>query len=170
MPNVGYMSDLTAADVWRIQEEMEAKAASVLGRLLFTFSRLDTNVGLLVASIERVLGRDNLAESTASLTFHKRLDRFTTFLSEQGSLSVAARDAYNEWIAGAHRARIQRNEFVHGRWGVDPYKRAVLNVIGLPSSSEQRTVSYTLDELQAAVSQIDELQARLSQLLKRWPV
>jgi hypothetical protein len=163
------MNDLTAGEAWRIQEDLETQAASLLGRLLFAFSRLDTNVGLLVASIERVLGREGFAASVAQLTFHKRLDRFATFLSEEASLSTTARDAYTEWIAAAHRARIQRNEFVHGRWSADPHKGAVLNVIGLPSG-EQRTVSYTPAELQGAVSQIEELQAQLWQLRKRWPI
>ena len=155
------MTGLTAGDVWRIQEELEGEAASALGRLMFAFSRLDTNVGLLVASIERIQGKEVPAENVAQLTFHKRLDRFATFLEREVSLPSAAHDAYVEWIAAAHRARIQRNEFVHGRWGVDPYKRAVLNTVGLSSSNEQRTVQYTLPELQAVVAEIEELQARL---------
>jgi len=46
----------------------------------------------------------------------------------------------------------------------------MLNVVGLPSSNEQRTVQYTLPELQAVVGEIEERQVRLSQLRKRWPI
>ena len=164
------MENLTAGEVSRIQEQLEAEAATLLGRFLFSFSRLDHNVGLLVASAERVQGRAQEADQVANFNFHKRLDYLAGHIQQSTSMPTVAKDAYSDWLQAAHVARSRRNELVHGRWGVEPYKGKVLNIVGLASSNEQRAVEYSIDELRHIISELDKLQQQLYQLGKRWPI
>jgi hypothetical protein len=59
---------------------------------------------------------------------------------------------------------------VHGRWGVEPIKNRVVNVIGLPTSPEQRTVEYAIVDLKRVLEKIVELQQRLSVLRAESPL
>ena len=164
------MNNLTGGELWRIRSELEATASSILGRLLFTFSRLDFNVSLLVSSIERVGGNETAAAKATQLSFHERLARLALFFEREATLPDDARAAYGEWLLAMQEVRTQRNQLVHGRWDIDPNNRVVLNIMGPTSSLEERTIPYTLAALQAAVSKIEQLQGNLAQLRKQWPI
>jgi uncharacterized protein with HEPN domain len=76
--------------------------------------------------------------------------------------------AYIAWLDQAHKLRKVRNELVHGRWDVDPERCEALNIIGIPTSPEQREVRYTLADLQAHVAEIERLSVALNELRRRW--
>jgi hypothetical protein len=59
---------------------------------------------------------------------------------------------------------------VHGRWGTDAYNGQVVNVIGLPTSKDQREVKYTIPELEILLTQMKDLQRRLAILRELWPI
>jgi hypothetical protein len=44
--------DLTAGEVWKATEDLEDAAATLLGRLLFAFSRLDVALGLCLVWVD----------------------------------------------------------------------------------------------------------------------
>jgi hypothetical protein len=74
------------------------------------------------------------------------------------------------WIEQAHAARTLRNELIHGRWGVDPYTSEAINVIGLPTSPDQREVRYSLQALTDAIAELGRLRGRLFELRQQRPV
>jgi hypothetical protein len=158
----------TAGDIWRLQEQLERDASTVLGRAIFAFSRLDVNLGLMIASLLRLAGNPNQALKVDEMNFHKRLDFLGSYVQETPTLDPKASHALTSWLQGADALRVQRNQLVHGRWGVDPYKRTVLNIVGLPSSDTQRTIEYTLEELESFVAKTQGLDARLSEARSRW--
>ena len=133
------MNELNAGDVWRIHEELERDAASALGRAMFAFSSLDMNLGLMVASALRYLGKESQAAKVDSLNFKVRLEFVENYVVTTPEVDPKAVSAVRAWVSQAHTARLQRNQLVHGRWGVDPYKRKALNIVGLPSSDAQQT-------------------------------
>lgn len=162
------MNELTAGDIWRIQEEIEHGAASALGRAMFAFSRLDMNLGLMVASALRYLGKDGQAAKVDSLNFKARLEFVENYVTTATEVEPNAVLEVRAWLSQAHSARLQRNQLVHGRWSVDPYERKALNIVGSPSSDAQRTIKYTLEELEAIGQEYQRLNSALGKTRHRW--
>ncbi len=158
----------TAGEVRKLSEKIEREAASLLGQSLFSFSRLDVNLGLMVASIMRNTGREEQVPGVDAMNFHKRLHFVEKYMGAAEGLAAGARQAMTSWLQEANDIRAQRNQLVHGRWDVDPYKLKVLNIVGLPSSDSQRTIEYTLDELESFVQRTQTLHSRLWKLRKQW--
>ena len=163
-------NDLTAGEVWKATEELEAAAATHLGRLLFAFSRLDIALGLCLVWANDGKKIDSLTPKVTALTFNQKLDALTVLVKSKFPERSKKRLAWVQWIEHAHVARTLRNQFTHGRWGVDPYAAEAINVIGLPTSPEQREVRYSLQTLADAVTEIGRLQSRLLQLRDQLPV
>ena len=68
-----------------------------------------------------------------------------------------------------HTAREQRNQMVHGRWGIEARRHKVVNVVGLPSGTQQ-SIEYTLAELTAFNDELGALARELSRLREHWPI
>ncbi len=164
------MSELNAGQVWEAREGLEQGAATVLGKMLFEFSRLDVNLGLCVVWTEGGQRLEELTKRVAEFTFHKKLDFLNQFVEQSLPQGSKRHTAYTEWIARAHASRLRRNQLVHGRWGVDPMQSQVINVIGLPTSSEQTEFRYTLGDLEGMLEELKQLQAKLHELRERWPL
>ena len=162
------MNELTGADIWRIRETLERDAALALGSALFAFSRLDMNVGLMVASIYRNTGREDQVPKADSMSFHVRLEFIEQYLAADSALDSRALSLMRDWLAQAHDARAERNKMVHGRWSADPHKGKAVNIVGLPSSDAQQTIEYTIEELNAVTTRFSDLGSRLSKARMRW--
>ncbi|WP_232081251.1 hypothetical protein [Variovorax sp. WDL1] len=72
-------------------------------------------------------------------------------------------------VANVHAARVQRNQMVHGRWGIEAHRHKVVNVIGLPSGTQQ-SIDYTLAELTAFNEELRALERELARLRENWPL
>jgi hypothetical protein len=160
----------TAGEVWAATEELETATATLLGRLVFAFSRLDVALGLCLvwAGDGKQIGV--LTPKIAELTFHKKLDQLTGLAEAKFVFGSKKRSGWALWIEEAHRTRALRNQLTHGRWGVDPYTDEAINVIGLPTSPNQHEIRYSLKALSDAVVETTRLQTRLAQLREQWPV
>ncbi len=135
---------------------------------MFAFSGLDTNLGLMVASALRYLGKEAQAGNVDALNFNARLAFVEDYAATGPEVPAKAAAALKDWVARAHAARLLRNQLVHGRWGVDAMGSKVLNIVGLPSGEAQRTVEYTLEELAAIGERFRELNSELSRARQRW--
>jgi hypothetical protein len=162
--------DLTASEMSKATEDLEAAAATLLGRLLFAFSRLDVALGLCLVWADSGKQIDALTPKVTALTFNQKLNALTGLVKSRFADRSKKRAAWLQWIEHAHVARTLRNQLTHGRWGVDPYTAEAINVIGLPTSPEQREVRYSLQALTDAVTEIGRLQGRLWQLREQRPV
>ena len=143
------MNELTAGEIWRIHEKLERDAAYALGRTIFAFSSLDVNLGLMVASALRQLGNIGKAVRVDSLSFKARLDFVENYVATNSEIDPKAVSEIKVWVSQAHTARLQRNQLIHGRWVVDPFRGKALNIVGIPSSDAQQTIEYTIEELGA---------------------
>lgn len=164
------MSELTAGQVWEAREQLEQGAATLLGKMLFEFSRLDVNLGLCVVWTDSGRRLEELTKQVADFSFHKKLDFLSQYV--EGNLPKGSKrhTAYTEWIARAHSSRVKRNQLVHGRCGVDSTQGHVINVIGLPTSPEQSEIRYSLADLESVLMELVQLQARLHEVRERWPL
>lgn len=158
--------DLTAGEVWAATEALETVTATLLGRFLFEFSRLDVALGLCLVWASDGSHIEILTPKITALTFHKKLDRLAELVEAKFTTGSQKQAAWALWIEQAHSTRILRNQLTHGRWDVDPYTEEAINVIGLPTSPDQRAVRLTLEALSGAVADMGRLQRRLSQLRK----
>lgn len=160
----------TAGEVWAASDELETTTATLLGRLVFAFSRLDVALGLCLvwAGDGRQIGA--LTPRVTAMTFHKKLDQLAELVEAKFVAGSKKRSGWARWIEDAHKTRALRNQLTHGRWGVDPYTDDAINVIGLPTSPNQHEIRYSPKALSDAVIEAIQLQTKLSQLREQWPV
>ena len=160
------MSEHTA----EAMDALEQAAATLLGRLLLEFSRLDMALGLCLVWTGGGHHIDSLTKQVAEFNLHKRLDYLGQVVDRSFPENSEIRDAYITWLGQAHAARQKRNELVHGRWGFDLGREQLVNVVGLPTSSEQREIRYSVADLEGILDDVRRLRIGLDNLRKQWPL
>ncbi len=159
----------TAGQLWARHDSMQAEAASLLGQMLFAFSHIDVNLGLCLAWMDDGKGLEALSKSIEGQNFHAKLQTLSKQVAEKFPAGSKRRTAYERWIERMHTAREQRNQMVHGRWGIEARRHKVVNVVGLPSGTQQ-SIEYTLAELTAFNDELGALARELSRLREHWPI
>lgn len=164
------ITSMTAGELWAHRDALEAAAASLLGRMLFEFSRIDVNLGLCLVWVNSGVNLERLTPKVATMTFHSKLLELTKHVENKLPKGSKRRMAYDRWIERMNVARAQRNELVHGRWGVEAHLNRVVNVIGLPTGDGQRTVQYSIEELAAVNDELRWLLLELGRIRTHWPL
>jgi hypothetical protein len=152
------------------QDAVEREAAQLRGRILFAYSRLDMQLGLCIAWTAGGHRIEAISRQVAKWDLNKRLNRLAKHVEATPSLDTVARAAYGNWIKEVHAVREERNQMVHGRWGVDAVRDRVINVVGLPSSADQGERPYALGELVAFLRTVERLRDELFELRERHPL
>jgi hypothetical protein len=159
-PTLDRMDNITAGELGLRREQLEEGGAMLLGRLMFAFGRLESNLGLFIRS---VAGGKYLDGST----FHARLESLSEAVRAGPHGEGFSRKPYEAWIVRAHRMRQMRKDMVHGRWIPEPHTMCVMNVVWTSDLSNQRTNSYTLSQLEDLVIEVGQLERDLGKLLMR---
>lgn len=152
------------------RDTLEAAAASVLGYMLLEFSRLETDLGLLLAWAGNGANLESLSNTVEKLSFRDKLLRLKGLVQSVLPLGSEARASYERWIDSANTFREHRNCLVHGRWGVDTHRNCVTNVMGLPTSPTQVATQYSIEQLMEAKDGLKDLRRELSDVRTRWPL
>ena len=148
---------------------LESEAAKALGYIIFEFTRLDMELGLLLVWSDDGRKFEQLTKELDESNFNSKL----VLLKEKANLKYKDTPAlknYSSWLRKAHAIRILRNDFFHGRWGFIPEQQCVANVVGLPTSSKQTETRYTVAQLQESLGKISALRNQLTELRTEWPV
>ena len=164
------MNDITAGELWARRDALEDKAASLLGHMLFEFSRLDVNLGLCLVWVDGGANLERLTKTVDGQNLKTRLDELSKHVTAKWPQGSKRRSAYESWIQRAHAVRQQRNQLVHGRWGVEAQKNKVVNVMGLPTSEAQQATEYSLEELAAINEELRLIERELRRLRDHWPL
>jgi hypothetical protein len=164
------VSDRTAQDIAVETSRLELAAATLLGQTLFEFGRLEMELALFLVSSDGGRQIEFLTEQLAEDGLHAKLCRLEKVASANYADNPQALQAFQGWLRAAHDARLQRNEFIHGRWGVAAMAGQVVNVIGIPTSTKQREVRYSLPQLETCLDAFKALRPRLRQLRETWPL
>lgn len=159
--------DVTAGELWTLREELENKAAALLGHMLFELSRLDLNLGLCLAWVDGGANLESRSKWIEGLNLKARLDELRKHVDAKLPLESEPHRAYVQWIDRVDAIRRVRNDFVHGRWGVEPHKNKVVNITGLPTG-EQKSVEYSIEQLAVINDNLCDLQRELSRLRTNW--
>jgi hypothetical protein len=133
--------------------------------MLFELSRLDLNLGLCLAWMDGGANLTSRSKMIEGMNLKSRLDDLRKHVDAKLPLESEPHRAYVQWIERVDSIRQVRNNFVHGRWGVEPHKNKVVNITGLPTG-EQKSVEYAIDELAAINDDLCDLQRELSRLRK----
>lgn len=151
-------------------EELELRAAELLGRMLFAFSRLEVALGLYIVWSDNGKDLDDRTQFFNASTTHAKLTLFEQLYATKYAEATEARAVFEQWSREMNDVRHLRNALVHGRWGIIESSQEVANVVRLPTSPDQREVRYSLTDLADAVSRIAALEQRLHTLRKTWPL
>lgn len=164
------MKEWTGVEIERARQGLEQAAATTLGRLIFEFSRLDMNLGLMLV---HAYSKPQLGKPTKEIsecTFHEKLKFLDELVQKKYQGKQEAMGAHAKWLEQAHEMRMKRNDLIHGRWGVDPMKSQVINVVGLPTGEQQSEQRYTIQELKDVLLRMQQVQKQLIDLEEQWPV
>lgn len=164
------MKAWTSIEIERAKQSLEQESATVLGRMIFEFSRLDMSLGLALVWSDSGSQLEHLSQLVADYSFHKKLDFAQQLVEAKYKAKQEPQSTYGKWLKDAHAVRAIRNGLIHGRWGIDPMKNKVINVIGLPTSPDQKQRSYSIAELKTTLDQMVQLQVRLAELREKWPL
>src|SRR5262249_23162404 len=123
------MRDSTAEDVSVLHDLLEEKAATILGRILFEFSRLEMELGLCAVWVESGVRLEQLTSMHEDSNFNDRLEFIRESIDRLLPEDAESHAAYTAWCDRADEARKVRNELIHGRWGVEALHDRVVNVI-----------------------------------------
>lgn len=156
----------TGIEIREEQERLERESATLLGYMLFEYSRLDVELGLLLAWADD--GRDLHAarERLSNDNFHSKLAALQKAVRAKFADAPATVAAYETWMHDAHQLRELRNKLFHGRWGVEAIQQEVVCVTGLPGSSKDEKTRYSVAHLQGWLESMRSLRRRLHELTK----
>lgn len=164
------MRNWTGIEIQEERSRLERETATVLGYLLFEYSRLDTALGLYLAWSNDGQTLEELTKKLSDYNFYERLKFLQKAVLDKFSDSTEIVENYANWLDDAHRIRSIRNQLFHGRWGFNPMQQQVVNVVGLPTSPEQCVTPYFMEDLQRELESLRELTRRLEWLRSLWPV
>ena len=164
------MKEWTGIQIESARRGLEQAAAIILGRMMFEFSRLDSALGLFLVCSGEGRQLKSLTIKVGDYSFHKKLDFLKELVEDKYAANLEVQSHYTKWLTDAHSTKDRRNDLVHGRWGIDPIHAQVINVVGLPTSSDQREIRYTIPALKSVLNDMQDLQERLQVLRKQWPV
>lgn len=136
--------------------DFERKAHELVGRLIFTYSRLEVNLALFVASHDGYEARDKvLAQLEKGGSFYDKLALVLPTVRREFPEDADCIEIWGDWLKEADALRVKRNDMIHGRWGVHEHLNEVINVTGLPSNVQQPETKYSLGQLEAEVQQAE---------------
>ena len=164
------MRSWTGIEIEAERVRLELEAASILGYMLFEYSRLDMELGMMVVWTDDGRKLEKLTTDLNESNFYTKLDCLKKEVARKYATSPRALAAHSGWLVAAHRVREGRNKLVHGRWGIEPTRQQVVNVVGLPTSPKQESNSYTISALQSELDAVKSLRADLHEISKAWPL
>jgi hypothetical protein len=162
--------NLTGYQMEERRKRLEEEASRLLGQMLFEFGRLDMQVNLCAVWVDEGNRLDELTARVEGMTFGEKLEFLETTVEASFPKHSKPYNAYTAWLKRTHRARRQRNELAHGRWGIEAKDNLIVNVHGLPTSANQRSRGYTIVELEGILTELQRLQTELNNLRKQHPL
>jgi hypothetical protein len=148
----------------------------LLGRLVRAFSSLDFSLGLQLKHLAPYCDQPVEALLNARTPFAQRLQYLgpllTLFYEEAGP--EAAR-AFSLWMERAHAAKVLRNDYIHGRWGIlhaEMRGEPMLEFVSLHWEMDPRlqtsAVRMGFDQLESEIKTLESLFADYLRLERRY--
>jgi hypothetical protein len=161
---------MSATEMLARRDAAENEVASLIGNLVFSYSRLVTSLHLCVAwhNDGKELDRyKTKAEDLAAADLIKKIEAQSK--SKHGDKSDCFK-SYESWAIRANAIRELRNIIMHSRWSIEPYGRHAI-AISTPILVEPiKELTFTANQLRLACSECDSLNRELNKLRKDCPL
>ena len=164
------MSELAGQEIRAATDELELAAATILGRMLFEFGHLEMELALFLVWEDDGSNLETLTDAVGQDVLHAKLCELEKRAKAKYGSCPSALVEFKGWLEEAHVARAQRNEFVHGRWGIAAVNKQLVNVINIPTSSAQREVRYSIAQLEESLVKLKALRLQLRSIRGKWPL
>lgn len=158
----------TGIQLREARNELRATVETLLGQLLFEYSRLETALDLSLAWVNDGSTFDERSKKIECFSFFQKLE-----LLEADVQNRCANDGlpfYLAWVKRSHALREHRNTLVHGRVGFDMSRSIVVVVSSRATSETLVSNEYNLDELKNVVGEAVSLTQELSALRASFPL
>ena len=107
-------------------EKLEREAATILGYMLFEYSRLDMELGLALVWANNGEKLTELTNKLNNEVFNSKLNVLEKLVKKKYIVGTKAENRYSKWISNAHKVRTLRNQLFHGRWGIKPQQQLIV--------------------------------------------
>jgi hypothetical protein len=149
--------------------ELRLAASTLVGQLVFEFSRIEMELGCSLHSVVGPHDFDALNVLIDRLSFKSKLDA----LNEVVARKFEGKDDFLAEFKHCYRSidaiRSQRNSFIHGRWGAISNTQQVVNVEpGMPGGVPQREWRFTVVELEAELAGVSKVLNEFRTLRAKW--
>jgi hypothetical protein len=148
-------------------DEIETAASQHLGKLLFIFGRLETNLALTLAHSHPASDFERVIVDIEGIPFAEKLEALRHRINARQSNDLHTVAQWETWYQAATSLRTVRNRFAHGRWGFVASRQQVVHVVGLPGSPNKIGSPYSLHELSLEVEKAEKVAAEFSGLSAR---
>lgn len=164
------LDSIPAYEMFARRDATEKEVASLLGQLVFAYSRFVTGLHLCVAWHNDGKGLDNygaIAEDLAAANLLKMIEKQAQ--TKLGKTSVGFKK-YKVWLRRAHQLRDIRNKIMHSRWGIEPYGRHAIAVSTPVFVVPVKEHVFTTERLRDVCGTPEKLIIELNQLRKEYPL
>jgi len=163
------LGSLTAREMFARRDAMEVEISELLGRFVFKYSRLVTNLQLCVAWHDAGKGLDEYRALADDLGAAALLGRIRKQSKTKFDAASTEFNRYREWLHRAHEVRRLRNLLMHSRLEIEAYGRHAIATS--PIFVEPTTEKHiSVDELRLACSSCESLIDDLSKLRREHPL
>lgn len=160
------ISKMTSSEMFARRDATEVEIATLIGQLVFSYSRLITDLHLCVAWHGHGKELDeygNKAEDFAAADLIRKIEEQAKLI--HGDKTDCFKK-YQSWASRAHGIRNLRNTIMHSRWGIEPYGRHAIAVTTPIFVDPVIEITFTADQLRDASIQCESLSRELNQLSK----
>jgi hypothetical protein len=149
--------------------ELQLAASTLVGQLVFEFSRIDMELGCSLHTVVNPRDIDALNVLIDRLSFKSKLDALNEVVARifEGKEEFLAE--FKHCYRSIDAIRSRRNSFIHGRWGAIANTQQVVHVeSGMPGGVPQREWRFTIAELKAELASVSKVLNEFRALRAKW--
>jgi len=159
----------TGIEIREERNRLEREVATLLGFMLFEYARLDMALGMALAWADGGKELEERSERLTGANLHSKLVTLEASVQDKFNQSHETKKAFLTLVRDIHRVREFRNTLVHGRWGFEALEQTAVCVTGLPTSTSQQAIRYTVPDLESMLESMRSVRARLHELVaEKW--
>jgi hypothetical protein len=145
-------------------DSIQDRAAAILGKFMFEFGRLERDLMFCVESLRAVSPDVSSRPPVWQLPYKDRLRELETLSGSIAEAEPDFRAQRDEVLAKLESWRVRRNQFAHGRWGIQRDHIAMVpsQSPGIPETK------YTLEQFQSELEGLERDRKLFSAFRERW--
>ena len=164
------VDSLTVNQMLARRTSAEQEVSRLIGQLVFSFSKLVSNLHLCVAWHDDGKHLDSYGKIAEELVAAELIKRIEGQAAVRFGESSKRHMKYKYWSIRAHQVREQRNIIMHSRWSIEPYGRHAIAITTPFFVEPQRSMIFTTGALADIYSNCESLVHELVTLRNEHPL